>query len=91
MSPAIEFRFDAFVDEVRSRWSVPVPDGVDGHADLADDLGADSLQMYQLVVLTESLAEVSSAPAEVPELHTLADAFTYYRTCCAAHTKRGEA
>lgn len=91
VSQAIDIQFDAFVDQLRSRWSVPLPDGVDQHADLADDLGADSLQVFQLVVLTELLAETTTAPDEVPDLRTLADALAYYRTCCIAPVAREEA
>lgn len=45
---------------------------------LFDDLGLDSFTTFELVVVTEQLADVTLPPPELPPLFTLGDAYAYY-------------
>lgn len=47
---------------------------------LFDDWGLDSLQTFQLIIITESLADCAVPPPEVPELYTPGDVYDYYCT-----------
>jgi acyl carrier protein len=46
---------------------------------LYDELGLDSLQAFELVLITEQLVELYLPPADMPEIFTLGDAYSYYR------------
>ncbi|MDA8103514.1 MAG: acyl carrier protein [Nitrospiraceae bacterium] len=45
---------------------------------LHDELGLDSFSTFELIVVTEQLADVRLPPPEVPPLFTLGDAYAYY-------------
>jgi acyl carrier protein len=45
---------------------------------LFDDWGLDSLQAFEMIVVIESMAGCVVPPAELPELLTVGDAYTYY-------------
>jgi acyl carrier protein len=51
---------------------------------LYEDLGLDSFQAFELLIIIEGLAEAMVPPMDLPELYTLADAFAYYQQLRAA-------
>jgi acyl carrier protein len=55
---------------------------IDTSADLYAELGVDSLQSFQLIVLVEALAGCDSPPVELPHILTLSDAFVYFISLC---------
>lgn len=73
-----------FCERIFGLLEVPVPDPLDPHLGLFDDLGLDSLQAFELVVGTEQLAGRDVPPPEVPALWTVADAYRYYVDSAAA-------
>lgn len=70
---------DDFIAKLRSILSVEIPKDVNPYSSLYGDLGLDSFQAFELIVVTEDLAECIVPPLEIVELYTLADAFAYYR------------
>lgn len=48
------------------------------------ELGVDSLQAFQLIVIIEALADCAVPPLDIPEIYTLSDAYAYYRDLVAA-------
>ena len=57
---------------------------------LYSDWGIDSLQAFELILLTEQLAGVHVPPSEIPELYTTGDAYRYYLTCFQLKKNRPE-
>ena len=53
---------------------------------LYDDWGLDSLQAFQMVIITETMANCSVPPPEIPEIYSLQDAFTYYQSILDSDT-----
>jgi hypothetical protein len=51
---------------------------------LYDDLGVDSFQAFQLILVIEAAAGVDRDGAELPPVHTLGDAYEYYRAARSA-------
>lgn len=72
---------DEFVERLRHMTTFEIPAGANPYEGLADGLGVDSLEMYELVVIVESMAGCHVPPPEVPVLTTLADAFDYFWAC----------
>ncbi|MDQ3096092.1 MAG: acyl carrier protein [Actinomycetota bacterium] len=81
MSAEQNVDIDTFVDRVRSLSSFDIPDDATPYDNLQDELGVDSLQVYELIVIVEGLACTFLPPAETPQLRTLADAYDYYWAC----------
>jgi acyl carrier protein len=73
---------DQFVDELRGLVSVEIPDSATVDDDLHETLGFDSLDTYELLMVTETLAGDETPPLEPPKIVTLADAFAYYQRLC---------
>ena len=48
--------------------------------DLYSGIGLDSMQAFELILITEEVAGGRVAAGEVPPLSTFGDAFNYYRT-----------
>jgi len=74
--------FDQFADRVISTLNLDAPDDadqIDEHLDLYDQLGVDSFQAFQLIVMSEALAGSEIPPLELPDLYTLGDVYDYYR------------
>ena len=46
--------------------------------DLYATIGLDSLQAFELILVTEEMAGLSVPPAQVPLIFTLGDAYDYY-------------
>jgi acyl carrier protein len=55
---------------------------------LYDDLGIDSIQALEMLVLIEAAADLQVPPAMLPEMYTLQDAYEYY--CFARELARSE-
>lgn len=77
-----ELTIDHFVTLVRQRGSFVLPDHASPY-DTLNDLGVESIDVFELILITESMALCSVPPAEVPLILTLADAFEYYWRCKA--------
>ena len=45
---------------------------------LYDDLSLDSIQALELLIITESLADIGAPLIEIPELYTMGDVYDYY-------------
>jgi acyl carrier protein len=50
---------------------------------LVEDLSLDSMQVFLVMMMTESAAGLDVPPALIPVLVTVGDAFGYYRSSCA--------
>jgi acyl carrier protein len=70
--------FDVFVTRLSLHLRVDFPDGAGRDTSLYEDLGLDSLQAFELLIIIEGLAEAMVAPLDIPALYTLGDAFAYY-------------
>jgi len=77
-----ELTIDHFVALVRQRSSFVLPEQVRPY-DSLNELGIESIDVFELILITESMALCSVPPAEVPLIFTLADAFDYYWRCRA--------
>lgn len=73
--------FSAFVDRVRSITSFDIPEGVQPTVSLVDELAIDSIQVYELMVISEGLAGCLFPPPDLPTLLTLGDVYEYYTAC----------
>lgn len=71
---------DEFLDRLSVLLGVVPDDSHDPYSNLFDDWGLDSLQAFQMIVITESLAEVVVPPPDLPEIYTAGDAYDYYCT-----------
>lgn len=76
--------FEQFVERVEALLRVEVPRPANPYDSLYDDLGLDSFQAFELMIVIEGLAECMVPPMDLPELYTLADAFAYYEQLRAA-------
>jgi hypothetical protein len=74
---------DAFCRELLTRLGVEVPDTVNPYAGLYDELGLDSIQAFEAIVISEVLADCMAPPVDMPSLFTLMDAYDYYDRCRA--------
>lgn len=70
--------FEAFVARLRALVSVDIPNDVSRYAGLYDELGFDSFQAFELLIIVESMSGNLVPPEQVPELYTLGDAHAYY-------------
>jgi acyl carrier protein len=70
--------FEEFVRRIGSILEVEIFEPANPYDSLYDDIGLDSFQAYQLLIVIEGLAGCAVPPLDVPELFTLADAFDYY-------------
>lgn len=48
------------------------------HDSIFDSWGLDSLQAFQMLIIIESLANVSVPPLAIPAIFTVQDAYDYY-------------
>jgi acyl carrier protein len=71
--------FDRFARHLASRLDVEVPEPLSPSINLYDELGLDSLQAFQMLIIIENMAESMMPPMELPALHTLGDSFDYYK------------
>ena len=69
---------ESFVDELRRRCSFdfePLP------YDDMNTLGIDSLQVFEMMIIAEVMADVMVPPVEQPLLFRLVDVYDYYVLC----------
>ncbi len=78
--PKAELTVDRFVDLVRDRCSFQLAEGINPY-DPLDDQGVESLDVFELMLFTESIAGCIVPPLDVPLISTLADAYEYYWAC----------
>ena len=76
--------FDQFVQRLMTLLRIEILEPASPSDNLYDDLGLDSFQAFELMIVVEALAECLVPPLQVPELYTLADAFGYYQQLRAA-------
>lgn len=74
-------RVEEFVEKLRPMLSFGLPDVVNPYDSLSDDLAIDSIQVFEVMILTEALADCLIPPDELPVLGTFADAYEYYWRC----------
>ncbi len=76
--------FDTYCAHVFELLELPVPTELSEDSNLGEDLGIDSLQALELVVISEQLAGWTEPCASVPAISTMQDAYGYYRSRLAA-------
>lgn len=82
---SVQLSFEQFADRLCSGLATPVEVGdVTAESGLFDELGIDSLSAFELLLLVEDLAGITQAPAELPEINTVGDAYAHYLELCRA-------
>ena len=76
--------FEEYVARVTKLLDVPAPTTLDRDYGLYENLGIDSLQAFELLIITEQLAGLSVPPPSIPAIFTLGDAYDYYVVSKAA-------
>lgn len=76
--------FAEFLQTLLDHLGLDAPASVDGSIGLYDDLGIDSFQAFEVIVVAELAAGLDVPPPELPILYTVEDAYSYYRNCLAA-------
>lgn len=71
--------FGQFVDRLRVHLRLDLPDTVRRDDSLYEQLGLDSIQAFELMVVTEASAGSVIPPATFPELYSVGDAYAYYK------------
>ena len=75
--------FEQFLARAAALLRIEWPAGTTRYDNLYEDLGLDSFQVFELLIIVEGLAESMVPPVEVPDLVTLDDAFGYYERLVA--------
>jgi len=75
--------YDQFVSRLLKLLDADIATPVNPYDGLYTDLGFDSLQAFQIIVISERLADVDIPPMDIPEIYTMADAHGYYRSLSA--------
>ncbi len=70
--------YDSFAARVLERLKFDQHRPVNPYDSLYDDVGLDSVQAFELIVIIEAMADIESPPEEMPEIYTMRDAFGYY-------------
>lgn len=74
--------FEDYATSMAEMLRVPLPQGEpDPNWDVFSDWGIDSLECFELILLTETMAGTMVPPEAIPLIFTLADAYNYYREC----------
>lgn len=81
--------FQEFVEDLRTALTAELPESVTPYDGLYDDLGFDSFQGFELLIVVEGLAGNVVPPAEVPALFTLGDVHAYYEELSSAEADSG--
>jgi|GEM_PF-3520499 len=74
--------FESFVESLLTHMHVPLPERLDVSIGLYDELGLDSIQALELLIIIEAWADLAVPPADIPEIFTLGDAWKYFCTAC---------
>lgn len=72
---------EEFFETIASRASFILPEGVTPYDTLENDLSLDSLQVFELLVITEILSGVEVPPETTPSLISGVDLYEYYLEC----------
>jgi acyl carrier protein len=72
--------YDAFAARVVELLQLAWDGAVNPYDSLYDELGLDSLQAFELLVIVEALAGAAVPPPEIPEIFTMQDAYTYFES-----------
>lgn len=75
---------DDFVRTVAEELDLDSPQALTPATDLVLELGLDSFQVFELVMVIEVLAGCDDPPADPPEIRTFQDAFEHYERLCAS-------
>jgi acyl carrier protein len=75
---------DQLVGQIEAALDISVPRPVTAELGLVDDLGLDSFQVFELMIIVETLADCLLAPEDPPILITLGDVHEYYRLARAS-------
>jgi acyl carrier protein len=78
--------FDAFAAMLIERLNLEDPPPLQPFTGMFDDLGIDSFQAFEVLIIIETAAGLDVPPPELPEIFTLGDAFEYYRSARALAT-----
>jgi acyl carrier protein len=70
--------YDRMSARVAELLGLEIDGPIDPGVGLYDELGLDSFQALQLIVIIESLADAPVPPLDLPELFTMQDAYDYY-------------
>jgi acyl carrier protein len=79
MGTSAPLSLDEFVGRVMEAIDAVEPAAASYDSPFAE-VGLDSMQVLQLVLVVEELADCGARPAEAPDLGTLADAYRHYRS-----------
>lgn len=71
-----------FVSRVRRVASFDLVETARLDSHLVDDLGLDSFQAFELLIIAEGVAQCMVPPEELPHLRYLDDLYSYYLICC---------
>jgi acyl carrier protein len=72
--------YETFSGRLVRLLEIEATEPINPYTELFSDLGLDSLQGFEMLLIIESLAGVNMPPLEIPEIYTMQDAFTYYRS-----------
>jgi acyl carrier protein len=72
--------YDSFSTRVLELLEIPQDKRINPYAELYGELGFDSLQGFQIIVISERLADIDVPPFAIPEIYTMQDAYDYYRS-----------
>lgn len=80
--------FDEYVARLFSELHLERRNSYDVGDDLFEKIGLDSLQAFELILVTEEMAGLSQVtglsipPSDIPVISTLGDAYEYYLLVC---------
>jgi acyl carrier protein len=73
-----ELTFEEYAEELFTMMGLSRPETFLPASDLYSDLDLDSLQTFELLVVTEQIAGLHVAMIDIPTILTLEDAYLYY-------------
>lgn len=71
--------YEDFAVRIVEQLGIDCAGPVNPYAELYEELGLDSLQVFQLLVRVETLAGADLPPLDLPEIYTMQDAHDYYK------------
>jgi len=75
--------FNAFATVLVERLGLEDVPALQPWVGMFDDLGIDSFQAFEVLIIIETAAGLDVPPPELPEIFTLGDAFEYYQAARA--------
>jgi acyl carrier protein len=75
------FALNEYLAMMSEMLQVQAIEPLEPQSSLYEDWGIDSLQAFELIILTEQLAGLHIPPAEIPLMFTVQDAYEYYQLC----------